>query len=67
LKSIRELTYKLPKILPDGALYAGQWNDQTHLIEGMGIRVDPNGSIYEGFFKDGKANGYGRYISHNKH
>lgn len=33
----------------------------------MGIRVDPNGSIYEGFFKDGKANGYGRYISHNKH
>jgi hypothetical protein len=33
----------------------------------MGIRIDINGSIHEGFFKDGKAHGRGRYISHNKH
>jgi hypothetical protein len=33
----------------------------------MGVRIDLNGSIYEGFFMDGKAHGHGRYISHNKH
>ena len=34
--------------------------------EGVGIFFWPDGRVYEGQWKDGKQNGYGRYLNQDK-
>ena len=43
-------------------IYIGQLKKGTEIADGIGIEVWNNGNIYEGYFKDDKKNGYGRYI-----
>ena len=31
-------------------------------MDGMGVQVWPDGSRYDGFWQNGKKNGYGRFI-----
>ena len=45
-----------------GAFYKGQWNKVSNQREGQGIQIWPDGSIYEGNWKNDKANGSGRLI-----
>ena len=50
----------------DGNKYQGQWNPATNKFEGQGIFVWSNdGSIYEGYYRNGMRNGRGRYIYYN--
>ena len=50
--------------MDDGRLYEGTWNEQTGQIEGLGVMVSADGSILEGFFSGGHANGKARKITH---
>ena len=45
------------------ALYRGQTNIDSHRPDGMGIKIFPNNSVFEGHFDDGKINGWGRGIT----
>ena len=38
---------------PDGFKYFGQWNQKTNTREGIGITVMENGSINEGYRRNG--------------
>jgi hypothetical protein len=62
-------------VLENGAKYEGQWNEQTGERDGMGVQIWPDGkfhydsfnilhlgSVYEGYWKNDKANGKGRLI-----
>ena len=49
-------------ILENGARYEGEWNKATGEREGKGIQVWADGSMYEGYWKNSKANGKGRLI-----
>lgn len=44
---------------PDGARYAGNW--QGNLKHGIGKKVYANGDAYEGLWRNGKAEGPGRW------
>jgi len=47
------------KVLPDGSLYEGDWqNDKQN---GYGRMIHLDGDVYEGQWKDNKAHGKGRY------
>ena len=48
--------------LENAARYQGEWILGTNIREGKGIQVWPDGSLYEGWWKDNKANGKGRLI-----
>ena len=48
--------------LEDGAHYKGQWNKSTNQRHGRGNQVWTDGSIYDGYWKNDKANGRGRLI-----
>ncbi|TNV83491.1 hypothetical protein FGO68_gene3019 [Halteria grandinella] len=48
--------------LENGARYQGEWNSNLNVREGQGYQVWPDGSLYEGWWKDDKANGKGRLI-----
>ena len=51
-----------PKVvLANGAEYTGQW-DKAGRKEGRGVQVWVDGSMYEGYWKNDKANGKGRLI-----
>jgi len=50
------------QLLPDNAQYEGQWNKNTGERHGRGYQVWSDGSVYEGYWKDDKANGKGRLI-----
>jgi len=44
---------------PDGTKYEGDFlRDKPH---GYGRKIFANGEYYEGYFKDGKANGQGSF------
>ena len=49
-------------VLPDGAQYEGEWNMKTGFRHGRGYQIWSDGSIYEGYWKNDKANGRGRLI-----
>lgn len=49
-------------LLENKTKYEGQWNEKTQERDGMGVLIWPDGSIYEGFWKQNKANGKGRLI-----
>lgn len=42
--------------------YDGEWNIATNQRDGMGVQIWADGSKYEGFWRNGKANGRGRLI-----
>lgn len=50
------------KILSDGVKYVGEWMSGTNIRAGKGMLIWPDGSVYEGWWKDNKANGRGRLI-----
>ena len=52
-------------VLPNGALYKGEWNKQTNVREGRGIEMQRNGIRYEGHFKNNQYSGRGRYYHAN--
>jgi hypothetical protein len=53
---------KPSKTLDNGALYDGEWLVGTQTKQGRGMQIWPDGSLYEGYWKNGKANGNGRLI-----
>ena len=46
-----------------GAQYRGQISQESLKPDGIGFKVYPNNSIFEGFFEEGQINGYGRGIT----
>jgi len=44
------------------AMYEGDWLTGTEIREGKGKKILRDGSMYEGYWKDNKANGSGRLI-----
>lgn len=48
--------------LENGARYEGEWNKSSGEREGYGKQVWADGSMYEGYWKNSKANGKGRLI-----
>ena len=49
-------------VLENSARYEGEWLIGTQIRQGRGIQVWPDGSMYEGYWMDNKANGKGRLI-----
>jgi hypothetical protein len=65
IKYIEEHKHSLKNfsiIYDDGSIYYGYYNDKWER-EGYGILIYPNGSKYQGFFKNNKLNGRGRLVS----
>ena len=48
--------------LENGARYQGEWIEGTNIRQGYGIQIWSDGSKYEGWWRDNKANGRGRLI-----
>jgi len=44
------------------AKYQGEWLSNTDTRDGRGFQIWPDGSLYEGFWSNNKANGRGRLI-----
>ena len=44
-------------MLENGARYMGEWLVSTHIRQGRGTQTWPDGSMYEGYWADNKANG----------
>ena len=58
--------YQIPlKTFENDAKYLGQWNLETNVRHGQGVQIWPDGSFYEGFWKNDLANGRGRKIYSN--
>lgn len=52
-------------VLDNMAKYMGQWKKDTQIRHGKGVQTWPDGSIYEGWWYDNRANGQGRLIHGN--
>jgi len=52
--------------LENGAKYEGQWDEKTGMRDGIGVQIWPDGSVYEGYWKNDKAHGVGRLIHADK-
>ena len=50
--------------LPDGSVYKGQW-DAVGRKHGRGIEIRPDGTKYNGLFRDGLPHGFGRLVKPN--
>jgi hypothetical protein len=48
--------------LENGATYVGYWNRASGMREGKGVQTWADGSKYEGYWRNDKANGKGRLI-----
>lgn len=53
-----------PIMIENGSIYTGDWNSSNEK-HGKGSQVWKDGSLYEGFWLNGKANGRGRLIHSN--
>lgn len=49
--------------MEDGGAYEGTWNKDSNKFEGLGVKVNADGSIYEGYFLNGQGWGKGRTIN----
>ena len=49
-------------MLENGAVYQGEWLVNENQKDGRGVQIWPDGSRYDGFWRDGMANGYGRLV-----
>jgi hypothetical protein len=57
------LRKKLPlKILENGDMYEGEWNEATNQRDGKGTCIFPTGSLNEGYWRNDKLNGNCRVI-----
>ena len=48
--------------LENGAKYEGEWDVVRNLRDGRGKQIWADGSLYEGYWRNDKANGRGRLI-----
>jgi hypothetical protein len=48
--------------LDNESQYQGEWKIEKLLRDGKGFMIWPDGSLYEGYWEENKANGYGRMI-----
>ena len=48
--------------LDNNSIYQGEWNKKTNQKDGRGIQIWPDGSRYDGFWKNDIAQGHGRLI-----
>ena len=48
--------------LENHARYEGEWIVGRDIRQGKGMQIWPDGSMYEGWWKDNKASGKGRLI-----
>jgi hypothetical protein len=62
--NLADLAYRPGHTLQDGRYYWGTWNETADCMEGLGVLVSTDGSIIEGFFSGGHANGKARRITH---
>lgn len=46
-----------------GAMYRGEVSSHSNKPEGKGIKIFPNGSVFEGYFEDGHVHGLGRGVT----
>ena len=46
-----------------GAVFKGEISQASLKPEGKGIKIFPNGSIYEGYFSEGHTHGIGRGVT----
>jgi len=51
------------EVRKSGAQYIGQHTLDSLKPDGIGFKVYPNNSLFEGFFEEGQINGYGRGIT----
>jgi len=66
LESFQNTLILKPTILEeDGSQYKGYWNKDFNVKEGYGQQLFPNGTIYEGFWKNNEFDGQGRFIYEN--
>ena len=49
-------------MLENGAKYEGEWLKDTDIRDGRGVQIWLDGSRYEGYWRENKANGRGRLI-----
>ena len=49
-------------MLENGARFKGEWLVGSEIRQGKGTQTWPDGSMYEGYWADNKANGKGRLI-----
>lgn len=62
MRSDGQRRIKRPLItLDNGAEYEGEWDEQGRK-DGRGVQIWVDGSLYEGYWKNDKANGRGRLI-----
>lgn len=61
----RELETRDEAMMDNFAKYTGQWRIGTMIREGKGVQIWPDGSIYEGWWRENKAHGRGRIIHAN--
>ena len=49
--------------LQNGSSYVGEWRKGgKNIREGKGVQVWPDGSLYEGYWEENKANFFGRLL-----
>ena len=53
---------KFPIYLDDKSIYFGQWSKHTHQIQGEGMLIMSNGSLYQGGWHNNLPSGKGRLI-----
>lgn len=58
----KNLEFRPLLVLQNGSRYEGQWNKYSGKREGFGVQVWANGDMYQGTWKDDKAEGKGRLI-----
>ena len=61
--TLSSLSYKEATILADGSLYEGTYNEGTDKPEGLGYKIQSDGTLLQGVWVDGKLQGKGRLIS----
>lgn len=61
-ESLGEREVRPMQVLENKARYQGEWLVNQEIRQGRGTQIWPDGSMYEGYWADGKANGKGRLI-----
>ena len=61
---ISGVSRKGPVLLENGSVYTGDWNDKNER-HGTGMQKWNDGAMYEGYWRNDKANGKGRLIHAN--
>jgi hypothetical protein len=57
------LELRRPFKFENGKIYIGEWNIISNLREGFGQTIHSDGTYFEGYFKNNKANGLSKYFN----